>query len=397
MTRKLERGSNHHMLGRLLCGAFGLAPALLMLMTWGNHEQTWLMKVYVPTIVVAELATVIAAFLQGMRIRRNSPTMCLAALLTLAWTMVFFSPDPRKALLMTELWTLHVLFGFAAAYLFRASDLIAGLLWGFVLCTALIGYLALTAPPDFAWVGEMPGLGNPRSFAIYAAVAIGLCLGLLGKGKLWPLPVLAAAFMLVFWSGSRGAVVASAGTLAASLLLFPTVRRFEVWGGFLVSAAVGAALARSASSPASLIGVNRMTESSDNGRIELWRDVIELISQRPWFGYGEGQTEILTGIIWCFHPHNIILQVLLAWGVVGLVLVVILAVWAARKTLERSSPETLPLVCSIIGLAFYSFIDGALYNIHTVAIFAACVGVTMALKKVDLASNEAPLSPKLPN
>jgi len=362
---------------RILPWAFGFAPLFLMVIAWENDPKTWWVKFYSLPVAAVELIVVGIAFLEGMRIRLTAATACLAALLVLAWITAFVAPDARKSIFMTELWTLHALFGFAAARLFQPQDLARALLAGFVASMAALAIFAATAPPDVDWVGGLPGLGNPRSFALYASVAIGLGIGLLAEGKSWPIPIITIGFAMAFWSGSRGAIFASSATLIASMVLFSAVRRPRVWASVIASGLAGAALARLVGSPDQLIGVTRMAEGGDNGRLSLWRATLELILHRPWFGYGEGQTWPLLHIHWTMHPHNILLQILLAWGIAGLVLVGILSWQAMREVLKNVDKNSLPLVVAIVTLAFYSLVDGALYNVHTAAIFAACLGVAM--------------------
>lgn len=361
----------------VLVWAFGLAPLFLILVSWNNHEQTWLLKAYALPVAVVELLTVAAAFLSGMRIRPNRMTLCLLVLLLLAWAMAFLAPEPRQAIFMTEMWTLHALFGFAAARLFEPRDLTIALVSGFVASAAALAVFALTAPADFHWIGEMPGLGNPRSFALYAAVAIGLSIGLMAGGRISAAAIVTIAFVMIFWSGSRGAVFATLVAMAVSLLLFPVARKPAVWLSFVASALFGAGIAYLLGSPDQLVGVTRISEVGDTGRLHLWRLTADLISERPWFGYGEGQTLYLVHIPWTMHPHNIVLQILLAWGIVGLALVGVLAWRAAREVFLRVEERTLPLVVAIGTLALYSLIDGAIYNVHTAAVFAACLGVVL--------------------
>lgn len=163
---------------RFLPWAFGFAPVALILLTWSDHHRLWWVKTYALPIAAVELATVgvaaVVAFRERTRPQLTPGTVCLAALFALAWVSATFAAAPTTAPMRTELWTVHVLFGFAAAYLFRADDLINGLLAGFLASVVLFGIYVATAPPHFNWIFELPGLGHPRLFGLYAATAIGL-------------------------------------------------------------------------------------------------------------------------------------------------------------------------------------------------------------------------------
>ena len=365
---------------RFLPWAFGFAPVVLFLLTWTDHYHNWWVKTYALPVVAVELTSVVVAFRQGMRIRVNAITGCLAGLLLLAWVTCLFAPRPDLALLRTAIWTLHALFGFAAAKLFDPDYLVEGILAGFVVFAAILAIYVATAPPDISWIYQLPGLGNIRRFGFYAAAVMGLGLGRLATGK-WPIAAtLVLSFAMALWSGSRGAILAAMVGLVAAMLLFPALRRPRTPVAFVGCGLVGAVLAAIAGSPDKLQGPTRLADASDNGRIEVWREAIELIGHRPWFGYGEGQMHDLSQMNYVMHPHDIVLQLLLAWGIVGLLLASILGIWAARRMVAMADEHTLPLCCAALIQVIYSLIDGALYNVHPVAIFAACVGVALAAR-----------------
>lgn len=366
---------------RFLPWAFGFAPAVLFLLTWTDHFHNWWIKTYALPVVAVELTVVIVAFREGMRISLNRITACLAGLLILAWITAIFAPRPDLAIARTALWTLHALFGFAVARKFDADDLTNGLMAGFVAFVLVLSIYVATAPLDISWIYQLPGLGNIRRFGFYAAAIFGLCLGRLVTPK-WPvMATLTLAFAMAFWSGSRGAIISALVSLAASIFLFPALRPVRVWGTFLGCGLAGAAIAALIGSPAKLQGASRLSDAGDNGRMDVWRTAIDLIGNRPWFGYGEGQMRDLSQMIYVMHPHNIALQLLLAWGVIGLALAGILGFWVARRMIAGANEKALPHCCAAIILATYSLIDGALYNVHPVAIFAACVGVALGARR----------------
>lgn len=364
-----------------LAWAFGLAPVFLILITWSPGGQPWWIKTYALPVAAVELMVVATALVKGLRIRLTRPVAALLALLMVAWITAFRAPDIGEAVLMTDFWTLHVLFGFAVARLFESESFVWAILTGFVASMFALAIFAINAPSDLDWIGELPGLGNPRAFAIYAAVAIGLAVAVAARGNIWASGIMVVAFSFIFWSGSRGPLLATSGALAASACLAPALRTPKVWGAFVASAVTGFLIATIIGSPAALFGVARMTDTGDNGRVGIWRTTIDLISRRPIFGYGEGQTQYFVHVPWTMHPHNIVLQILLAWGVAGLGIILGLSWWVVRNLRGRLDNDNLPLVVGALVLLFYSMIDGAIYNVHTAALFAALLGLMLAPKR----------------
>ena len=73
-----------------------------------------------------------------------------------------------------------------------------------------------------------------------------------------------------------------------------------------------------------------------------------------------------------------ILQILLAWGVVGLVCVGVLTVWFFMRSLpmiRHDQAELLAPIMAMFALATMALFDGALFHVLPVGIFAACAGM----------------------
>jgi len=77
------------------------------------------------------------------------------------------------------------------------------------------------------------------------------------------------------------------------------------------------------------------------------------------------------------HPHNVVLQVLLAWGFVGAALLAPLGFMLGRVVVRQgqSDPRLLPVLAAAIVLAAFSMIDGTLYGIHPTSVFAMGIGL----------------------
>lgn len=102
-----------------------------------------------------------------------------------------------------------------------------------------------------------------------------------------------------------------------------------------------------------------------------------MIAQRPWSGWGEAQFGTLFQSRFA-QPHNSLLQIMLAWGVAGLALVAVLATMLAKRLRRNIRPQNAPLMFAIANLAAFSLIDGSLFHVQSVSIFALCLGLLAA-------------------
>ncbi|MEW6355227.1 MAG: tetratricopeptide repeat protein [Planctomycetota bacterium] len=176
---------------------------------------------------------------------------------------------------------------------------------------------------------------------------------------------------VIFCLGSRGAVVAMAGTLAVSAVLVGVFMRSRRSVCFIVG--LGVLLL--------LLGLwlrgeqygQRFAELSSKPieRLWWWRDTAKIIRDFPLFGGGLGSFPTLFRIYktepttWLFliHPHSDYFNAAAEMGIVGLALIgVVLAILAARSmkmVRESSSPTRYLNVACLIAAAF-PLISGAL-------------------------------------
>ena len=78
------------------------------------------------------------------------------------------------------------------------------------------------------------------------------------------------------------------------------------------------------------------------------------------------------------QPHNVVLQILLAWGVIGGLACLALALWVAPRFIRARSAEAAPFQCAALSLAAYSMYDGTLYYAHSTALFMLCCAAAVA-------------------
>ena len=381
----------------------GFAPFIFMLLTWAPNGKSGvqaLLQVYYLPIVAAELFTVIVALREGMipALRRWSwqwlPVAALLLLVAVAIVTAITAPAPAAARVWTFFWLLHLLFGFSIAHLctgsFGRRDLVAAYLAGFVAFVAgAILFATQVSDPAFDWIHAWPAVTHIRHFGYYAAAMIALCIGLAASERRpWRLALLfvlgTIGFAFALWTGSRGAVLGVAGALLVGLVIIPAIRRTAVWAGTTLSLALGALLASLLPAHGPLMGFGRTiaqtVESGDvsTGRTQIWINALGAIRDSPLFGYGENQMATVAPFGTLGQTHNVILQILLAWGAVGLACVAVLGVWFLARSLpvvRRGRADLVAPFMAMLALASLAAIDGSLFHVLPVSIFAACAGM----------------------
>lgn len=395
----MERG----LWGWVLVLAIGLAPAVLVPMTWTLHGPVqWMVVVrsYPVPVLAVETMAIVAALATGLvetlrRVRLPRPALVAAALLAMVMVgTVPFAPVPPVAATFTAIWVIHIFFGLSVAHLagriFAPLDLVRGYGIGFALfCGLLFVFLVQVRDPNFNWTFDLPAFSHVRIFGHYAAPVAGLAAGLMALGRTrgqWAAAFALAtlALALVLWTGSRGALIGVAAGVGAGLLFAPPVRHLRAWGGIAAALAVAWLSVASLPAPAPTMGSARIVaatvKSGDRttGRTQLWAHVAKAAAKRPIFGHGEGQMYSVARFADLFHPHNIILQFLLAWGIVGLACAGTLAFYFARESIRlvrAGADELVPPFIAMVALAVPSLVDGSLFHLVPLSIFAACAGL----------------------
>ena len=389
--------------GQVLALAIGLAPVLLLPLTWTPHgPEPWMRVVrsYAAPILLIESVVILLAVADGLvdTLRRfRLPWRVVVPAVVLALVAIgsaFLAPVPRDALLRTSFWMIHVAFGLSVLHFagrrFAPRELVWSYAIGFVLFSAVfIGLLSQVRAPNFDWTWDLPAFTHVRHVGYYALAVAGLATGLMAISRTpasWAIAFALAglAFALALWTGSRGAIFGAAGGLIGGLLFVPAMRLPRAWAGLGVGLALAWLAVSQLPAPAPNMGSGRLvtatvqSSSVSTGRTDLWMIVAKAVAERPVFGHGEGQMRHVATYARLSQPHNVILQVLLAWGVVGLLCIIALVAQFLRAAVPamRSSEDELaaPFV-AMLALASLALIDGTLYHIFPLSIFAACVGL----------------------
>jgi O-antigen ligase len=271
-------------------------------------------------------------------------------------------------------------------------------LTGFLLFFALlVAFVATTEQTDTERVFGLPAFGHVRWFGYYAAGMIGLCAAGFLRGTGFAILAATVAFALAFWTGSRGAVVAALVGLLACTILFQQFRSLRAWLLFALSIVAGLALSfvLDALVPIGAFGPDSMARYTSSGRIELWKDTLESIQMRPWLGWGDGQFRWSGGTGQTVaQPHNVVLQVLYAWGLIGGLLCAALAVWVVSRLVKARAVEAAPFQCAALILGAYSLFDGALHYVQSTSLFALCCAAAIAAGLPESARRQSSLPAK---
>ncbi|MHC9419768.1 O-antigen ligase family protein [Sphingomonas citri] len=326
---------------------------------------------------------------------------------------VLLSRNPVGSLFLSLTTLVHLRFCAAVFSLTRASDLTVrhlelfqGLLVGGLAVLTVLTAWRFHFPPrpetvpggQIEWGSALPGFINVRHFgswtgAIAAASLVDLLYNANAKRSSSLFYVLAAG--LTCWSGTRAAVLAL-GVVALIFLLslrqWPPRRRIVAVAALsLVALTLGAFLAPdNGDFMLYASGDARDANIATGGRLLLWHATIARWLASPWFGWGSGSTfwEVYIGW-WHTQPHNVVLQFLISWGIVGtaggLWLLGRAIVATHRIGVARASLR--PLTATLYALLFMSLLEGMLYYPRFIMLIATSFAILFAAVERDTVSS----------
>jgi len=390
---------------------FFLMTPLLALSTMDPQLAPSAMRTFSIPVLAAELAVILLVMQRtppGRSLYRqiSLPARILAVLWILAMgvSAIGAQYDPSGAQFHFLLKLLHGFFGVAlwsqlsAEPHLRRQCLVAvaaGLgsyaviAYGFALWNA--------AQPDFPWSRFGVGVTNIRHVGYLSLGLTGIAAGLWvtaakGRDEVLPATLFFLGCFLLMWSGGRGAFIALMIHLAVLLTLASPGRRLSLMWRLLAVLVVATMLAgiyvpNKHFGPLNIfLRFDASTlpgEEYSSGRTEMWRQTADWITRQPWFGYGEGQYRYAVPAARGFsnHPHNLPLQLLMQWGVVGTAMLTALLVrlgWKALPLLKAPTALTYPCTAIVTGLLAVSMVDGPFFYALPVVIFLLAIATLLA-------------------
>ena len=177
---------------------------------------------------------------RGWRSPRSS-----AGLLVAIATAAFIAPDTVSAVRWTVHWIVHLLFGFAIAFLcsqsLRVRDFTYFYLAGFLFyALVFLFYVATYWGQPIDWIHHLPAAIHIRHVGIYAAAMTGMSVGAMAGARsrreyAFSFAVATIGFALGLWTGSRGMALSVVAATLVGVVMVPTMRKVSAWGGAAAS------------------------------------------------------------------------------------------------------------------------------------------------------------------
>jgi len=332
----------------------------------------------------------------------NAQRSLIGALIVYVLFVSATSPVPSAHILAIS-WIIHILFFVALISFFRNVGVKkAEVIWSALGLTALLHVcaflIALVIWPAAIYANDLPAFGNIRHLGYLLAPAAAVMAMLFvtrTERALFPLICFMASAFYILYTGSRGAAFGLLAGLTAT-------GAFWAWHGrkayltrvLTLLAVTGILIIISEFLPALpwppvfSRGAAAFDPSGGemlNGRGRVWSFVIQAIQQNWLWGYGPGLMRDLPDYpmrVGYFQPHNIGLQLLMHWGLVGTCIILATAVSFSSNVLaalrEKPDKAILPLAVSS-AMGAHALVDGGLFYPFSVAIAIIAFAVLDAI------------------
>lgn len=263
-------------------------------------------------------------------------------------------------------------------------------------------WITLEEPYSYDWVSASPFFNNIRHYGYFIATALPLGYWLLEKSdnnnstsrKLTPLVYLSLAWALLFWSGGRGALL---GVMIATACFFIIAPSNIKW--VLTSILLGGGLSQFfivESSSLNLFHIlswfNTLGETSLNtlsaNRIVIYTDAITFWwTNNPLLGAGaDAYRYIKPGNHPVSHPHNIFIQLLFSYGIVGLLIPTGLFILLIFRQFESYIKQNFVIFLCIISASIHALTDGVFYHAYSLLITTIIIALCLPHTKIGLQS-----------
>jgi len=390
--------------------------ALALLPSW--HFMTpitvWFMdgqrilELLLLSLVLLETTIVKQAELNNERYILFSVKKRYALFILLVLTLVSCSLaiSSRHALIEVSIFASLVYFSLYVARLFNENHTVflkyfLTILWGSVLLYMVSFYVGYTTAMVFRtplnWPQPFNGFTNVRHFNQYQLWGLGLIsLPLLSfdikkSGRIWLQIVLSAWWVLLFYSASRGVLIAWFLGLVITIAIyrelawsFLKLQLLQISTGFLAYYLLFKAL------PAFLhynLVTGTVIRETTSDRLGLWFQALDLIKASPSFGVGPMHFAWYSQLN--AHPHNSVLQIAAEFGLPAAFIIYSIGIYAIGCWVKLFSANNLKtqsvynsqlaivLFFTIIANFAYSLVDGVIVMPISQVLMFTIIGLMM--------------------
>jgi putative inorganic carbon (hco3(-)) transporter len=371
-------------------------------------------------ILLLTAAAAAPRLLWSLRLRDVHPAiLAFGALVVVSFTGLLVAAEPFTSARITLMWIAFLVATLVVATSSRddlqlvvVSLALAGGLLGAV---ALIGLGSQEAVAGGAIVinRAQAGFSHPTALALVLVLTfpIAFAAGLRGPPALRPLMLAAAALALtgLLLTHTRGAII---GGIVAILVMMRWAPFRRLAATFLVAVLVVTAInldAVTEAAPVTVVGERLGTLASlktrNDDRADIWGKSPTIFAENALLGVGQGNFSIASrrhGVLDVGgapfdHAHNLLINVALELGLVGLIVLLVFLVQVIRaglSALRNSGPADYPLVlalaASLAGLLVNSVTEYPLRTNVIMALIMIEIGALIAFARLAASGPGAP-------
>ncbi|VAX08282.1 hypothetical protein MNBD_ALPHA03-2139 [hydrothermal vent metagenome] len=410
----LARFQQLHLAGRFLVLAIILIPTIRVFtyppLTGGLLEPIFYIMISLIEIIFIFIL-LITKWRHGYPIN-HLPAILWIGFLVWAGVALFNIPNmPLKAggIIVTTQFFIHFFFFVAVSSYLKTQPQAGRILIFSILLSAVVFmpffWLKLYGAYDilgFDWIWSLPGFENVRHLDYFlGSLTTILGLSLLTKTFKKSSALLTSlvflmlfiCWVMLFWSGGRGSSIAAAAAIGGLLIFFKPVgwKKILLFNFFVMILAAATSIFLPVPSPSYGIFrfITQITEMDSiaafsAGRTAIWAEAINVWKENIWFGIGAGQTKTVIQSAFGTYgqPHNILIQALLAWGIIGglpFLGGIITIFWTKGWEFHRGPEpiDIMPLIAYGLALSttLSALVDGTLYYPFPIFLFVIAVAV----------------------
>lgn len=259
-----------------------------------------------------------------------------------------------------------------------------------ILHVIVLLYMWNTVDNPFAynWVENLYFFTNVRHLADLLSICYfsAFFLFLLDKSPIKYLYLIFSITILtsILWSGSRAAYLGIFIAWAVLFILLNQKRFFIGITSLSFMSAVYLSTFFNVASPS--LGFFRSLHRSVQGdanqisssRLDLYQQIFDWFLLRPFWGYGGEAVrnlKVFLGEQQIGQAHNVVLQILIEYGLIGFIATTVVIVVIFRQMITRKTKIKIMCLAMLFNIFGASLLNGGAYYIVIIALFAVFVGI----------------------